>query len=177
MTSPSPLSKITPPGTAATLGPWEMTLTETITGNDAAAKLKATNDANPDPASGLAYLLVHIQARNTSTIPLILTTADFTAGVEGDLFRPVASVVTPQPELEVTVAPGKTVDGWVGLEVLTANADGNGVVVRYNSTTITGDWSDALFAVTGSPALSAKGGTPTAGQQTGATPGSSSAMT
>lgn len=176
VTSPSPLSKITPPGTAATFGPWKMTLTEAITGNDAAAKIKATNDANPDPGSGLAYLLVHITATNTSKTPRILTTADFSAGVEGDLFRPVPSVVTPQPELEVTVAPGKTVDGWVALETLTDNAGGDGVVVRYNSTTITGDWSDALFAVTGAPTLSAKGGTATADTQTGASPQSPAAM-
>jgi hypothetical protein len=147
-----------------------MTLTEAITGDDAAAKIKATNDANADPAPGLAYLLVHITATNTSDVPLILTTADFTAGVEGDLFRPAASVVTPDPMLEVTVAPGKTADGWVGLETLTGNADGAGVVVRYNSTTVTGDWGDALFAVSGTPKLTAKGGKATADDKTGASP-------
>lgn len=151
-TSISP-STITPPGEPATIGPWQLAVVESLGGTDAFATLQATNDGNEEPREDLAYLLLRIECRNESDLPRIISTADFAAAGPDGAFRRAASLIVPEPALEATVEPGGTADGWVAVSVPADNADGNDVVVRYDSQIYSGDWSDGLFAVVGAPAL------------------------
>ena len=146
-------STVTPPGERATIGPWQIAVIESVGGADALATLQATNDGNEEPRDGLAYLLIRVECSNESDVPRIISTADFAAAGPDGAFRRAASLVLPEPALEATVEPGDAVDGWVAVSVPADNADGTDVVVRYDSQIYSGDWSDALFAVVGEPAL------------------------
>lgn len=146
---------VAPPRKRVTVGPWRLAVVEAVTGGDALTTLQETNDGNEDPREGLAYLLVRVACRNESDVPRIISTADFAAAGPDGAFRRAASLILPEPALEATVAPAKSTEGWVAFSVPADNADGSDVVVRYDSSLYSGNWSDALFAVVGEPALPA----------------------
>jgi len=134
---------ITSLGTTGTAGFWAFTVTQVVSG-DAAAKMVAdANSGNPAVQAGLTYLLAKVHARNTGSIAAALNLADFAStGDDGILRRPV-SMAVPTPSLQGTVAAGAESEGWIPLAVDNpVNA-----TLWYDSTIISGNWTDAIFAM------------------------------
>nr|MBA2277323.1 hypothetical protein [Chloroflexia bacterium] len=144
---------IVPPGETATVGPWRMTIAESISGADALTTLQDANDGNQEPGEDLVYLLLRVSCHNRGETPCVVSTADFAAAGADGIFRRSPSVALPDPALEATVASGEAVEGWIALVVPADNADGSDVVVRYDSVASAAVWGSALFAVRGEPVV------------------------
>ena len=129
-----------------TAGPWTFTISEILTGDDAAAKVAAASGDNRAPADGLQYVAVHLSATNNSGQAYELSEDDF--GVTGDdnLVRRYDGVtIPPDPALDGTVAPGASLDGWIVAE---AGAGESNLMLIYDSTSLDGTWADAMIALT-----------------------------
>jgi hypothetical protein len=128
-----------------TAGPWTFTISEILTGDDAAAKVADASAENPGAGDGMQYIAVHLSAANTGNRAYEIGESDF--GVTGDdgLVYQFDTATPPDPALEGSVEAGASLDGWVVSAV--PAGDGNLMLV-YNSTTIDGDWADALIALT-----------------------------
>lgn len=128
-----------------TAGPWTLTIGEILTGDEAAAKIAEASAENPGPGEGMQYIAVHLSAANTGSQSYEITESDF--GVTGDdgLIYQFDTATPPDPALDGSVEPGASIDGWV---VSVAPASDGNLILVYNSTTIDGDWADALIALT-----------------------------
>jgi hypothetical protein len=146
--SPSPSDQ------PVTAGPWTLTISEVLTGDNAAAKVAEASAENPGPGDGRQYIAVHLSAANTSNQAYEINESDF--GVTGDdgLVYQFDTATPPDPALDGSVDPGASIDGWV-VSAVPAN-DGNLILV-YNSTTIDGDWADALIALTPGATIADRG--------------------
>ena len=105
---------------------YDITITnlEVIRGQEALARIKSANAANPAPAAGLEYVLARVKfelrGRYVSdTMPLdigkdplqwIALRSDLT-----ELANPAVTV--PAPALVGRVEPGKSIEGWVAFAV------------------------------------------------------------
>src|SRR6478609_3437058 len=129
-----------------TAGPWTFTISEILTGDDAAAKVAAASGDNRAPTDGLQFVAVHLSATNNSVQAYELSEDDF--GVTGDdnLVRRYDGVTTPpDPGLDGTVEPGASLDGWIVAE---AGAGEGNLMLIYDSTSLDGTWADAMIALT-----------------------------
>jgi hypothetical protein len=147
-----------------TAGPWTLTISEILTGDDAAAKIAEANAENPGPGDGMQFIAVHLSAANTSNQAYEISESDF--GVTGDdgLIYQFDLATPPDPALDGSVDPGASIDGWV-ISAVPAN-DGNLILV-YNSSTIDGDWADALIALTPGATIADRGDRGEAPNETG----------
>lgn len=137
--SPSPSDQ------PVTAGPWTFTVSEILTGDDAAAKVAAASGDNRAPADGLQYVAVHLSATNNSAQAYELSEDDF--GVTGgdNLVRRFDGVtIAPDPALDGTVQPGASLDGWIVAE---AGAGEGNLMLIYDSTSLGGAWADAIIAL------------------------------
>ncbi|MGC4193232.1 MAG: DUF4352 domain-containing protein [Thermomicrobiales bacterium] len=149
MQTQSTLPAITPLGQTATAGPWAITVLEVATGDDAANRIASANAGNAEAPDGVGYLLAHVQVTNTGSTPLILNMADFTATGSDGVLRPVASLAGPTPELQGTVAPGASLDGWLPMLV----DDPATATLWFESILLGGDWSSAILGLTDQAAI------------------------
>lgn len=136
---------VSPVGEAAAVGPWQMTVTEVLTGGDAMAAAAGASAANPEPADGLQYVAARVSVQNTSSQPVVITQEDFAVIGPSGLIRRSAGITAPTPELDGVVPPGESHDGWI---LTSADADADNLVLLYDSVTITGTWADHAFAIT-----------------------------
>ncbi|MGH2550313.1 MAG: DUF4352 domain-containing protein, partial [Thermomicrobiales bacterium] len=135
-------------------GPWSFTISEILTGDEALAKVSEASSENTGPADGMQYVAVHLSAMNTSNKAYEIGESDF--GVTGNyaLVFQSALAVAPDPALEGMVDPGASIDGWV---VYSVPADEGNLILVYDSTTIDGDWADALIALTPGATIADRG--------------------
>lgn len=142
--TPSLPATMNPIGQAVDAGPWRLTLTDAQLGDAAMFTIASANAGNESPAEGLVYVLAYFTAENISDEPHVMNVTDFAAtSTDGILRRPPA-IVSPEPALQVSVAPGELAEGWVPL--MTNNVDN--VLVWFSSPFLGGNWSQAWFALT-----------------------------
>lgn len=131
--------------TAVQAGPWEMRLLEALTGDDAAAAVAGASGLNPaSPGDGLQFVAARISVTNASTASYGVEPDDFAVSGADGIVRRSLVVVPPSPALSGRLAPGAALEGWV---VGAAPAGDEGIVLLYDSASISGTWADASFAV------------------------------
>ncbi|CAN5339864.1 hypothetical protein BH09CHL1_BH09CHL1_33660 [soil metagenome] len=135
-------------------GPWSFTISEILTGDGASAKVTEASAENTGPGDGMQYVAVHLSTTNTSIKAYEIAESDF--GVTGNyaLVFQNDTAIAPDPALEGMVAPGVLIDGWV---VSTVPADEGNLILVYDSTTIDGNWADALIALTPGATIADRG--------------------
>jgi hypothetical protein len=147
--------QLVPLNTPATLGPWTITVTEAVSGDQAIAMLNEKNPENPDPSElpgtdpGTSYILARITVQNTSAAPRVINLADFAAtGTDGVLRRPPA-IEVPDPALQTIVPAGETFEGIVPFLV----DDPEAATVWFDSTILGGNWANGVFALGAAAAI------------------------
>ncbi len=138
----------------ATAGPWLMSVLEVVTGDDATALVTSASSFNETPAEGLTYVAVRVKATNTGNQPYQLDQNDFGIVGTSGFVRRFAGAVPPDPALDGAVGPGETAEGWI---VGGATEDDPMLLLLYDSTTLTGNWADAAFALTDGAKLDSVG--------------------
>ena len=142
-------TELVPVNTPATAGPWTITITQAITGDEAIAMMQEANSENPPAPEGMTYLLARITTRNTSDKPRVINMADFAAtGTDGILRRPPA-VIVPETALQAIVNAGESLDGIVPFLV----NDASTATIWFSSTLLGGNWTHTLFAINDQSAI------------------------
>lgn len=135
----------------ARVGPWNMTLTDVVLGDEAKARIAEWSAANAEAPPDLAYAIALVAAENTGTTPGTISLADFrSAGADGVLRRTPAVVVGEQA-MRGLVAPGDVLEGWIPLVV----DDPSVATLWFESTTVGGNWGPAVFGLTPSSSVPA----------------------
>ena len=131
--SPAPL------GEAAVTSAFSLEIIESLTGEDAAEMMSDTSFLNPDPGEGNEFFLFKVRVRNVSDVSSPASISRFQFSTDG--FREVHAVLLassiyssgglgagasalfspflelPGDELQATLYPGASFEGWVLLEV------------------------------------------------------------
>lgn len=136
-------SPVTAIGEAAQIGPWEITVTDLVAGDEAAAMLADINAANPAAPDGYAYVLVKLSVTNLGDRPRSIQMTDFAATGSDGVLRRTQVVVPPDPMLQFVVEAGQTVEGWVAPIV----DDLSNAVLWFDSPFLGGNWANGLFAL------------------------------
>lgn len=144
--------ELAPLGEAVEAGPWRMTVLEVVTGQEATDRVSGANSLNDPPRDGFTYVLIRVRAENTGDRPLRLDTGDFAITGASGLVRRFVGAQPPDPAIDTVVKPGAAHEGWV---VLGAPIDEAGLVLLYDSLTLTGAWADRRFALDPDAALPA----------------------
>jgi hypothetical protein len=135
-------------------GPWKMTVLQVQTGSDAAAAVTAASQFNVAPADGSAYVVVKIRVQNASNRDYDIEPDDFgVTGSSGVLSR-FSQQIPPDPALHGTVKTGETLEGSIVAEV---PVDETNLLLVYDSLSITGNWSDCVFALADGAAMADAG--------------------
>ena len=148
-----------------TSGPWEIRLLEVATGDDAAAAVAGASGFNPtSPGDGLQFVVARLSVGNASTQPFGVEPGDFAVvGSDGIVRRSVVDF-PPSPALSGRLGAGESLEGWV---VGAAPAGDDGIVLLYDSATISGTWADASFAVSPGATVKAEEGRADRSNKTG----------
>lgn len=134
---------IHPIGEPASLGPWTITVSEVIAGEEAWSFLLETNGENPVPPDGLAYVCVRVAAQNTSDQARAVEMVDFAATGSDGVLRRTQAVVVPEPMLQAVVEPGASTEGWLAITV----DDPSVATLWFDSPMLGGAWADGVFAL------------------------------
>jgi len=139
-----------------TAGPWEIRLLEAQVGDQAAATVAGASEFNPaSPGDGLQFVVARLSVLNISSAAHGIQPGDFALVGSDGVVRRDDVAFPPSPALSDSVSPGKQVEGWVAG---TAPAGDEGIVLRYDSASISGSWADADFAITDGASLQASDG-------------------
>jgi hypothetical protein len=168
----SSLPALTPIGQTATAGPWSLAVVEVVSGDEAANRIASANAGNATAPDGVGYLLAHVQATNTDSTPLVLNMADFTATGNDGVLRPAASLAGPTPELQGTVQPGATLDGWLPMLV----DDPSAATLWFESILLGGNWGSAILGLSEGAAIPSFPPAADPDSDAGADPGSPAAV-
>jgi hypothetical protein len=146
-----PLSTPTP------LGPWTITVTEGISGDEAISMLNEKNPENPDVSElpgadpETSYVLARITVQNMSSVQRVINLADFAAtGADGILRRP-PTIEVPDPALQTIVPAGETIEGIVPFLV----DDPDVATIWFDSVLLGGNWASGVFALGSGAAIPA----------------------
>ena len=127
-------------------GPWEMQLLEARTGDEAAATVTGASGFNPaSPGDGLQFVAARLSVLNISTSAHGIEPDDFAVAGSDGIVRRSPIDFPPDPALSGRIQVGEQVEGWV---VGVAPVGDEGIVLRYDSASISGTWADASFAIT-----------------------------
>lgn len=138
-----------------TAGPWEMRLLEAQVGDAAAATVAGASEFNPtSPGDGLQFVAARLSVMNISTAGHGIEPGDFALIGSDGVVRRAEIAFPPSPALSARVSPGEQVEGWVAG---VAPAGDGGVVLRYDSASISGTWADSDFAITDGASVPAAG--------------------
>jgi len=162
LTAPTPLQ------TEVAAGPWRMTVIEVVTGDDATNQVRTASPANQHPPNGSAYVIARLNVTNAGSRPYSIDSDDFAVVDASGQVRRFTGAVAPEPALAGTVDPGATAEGWI---VGGAPAGDGNLVLLYDSTSLTGDWADAAFALADGAAGPSAGDRAMAINETGRDPG------
>lgn len=153
----------------AVAGPWKLAVTSVVTGDDATTAVTQASQFNVAPADGIGYVAVKLRATNASTRSYDIEPDDFgVTGASGILYR-YSQQQPPDPPLHGTVKAGAALEGWVVAEV---PADEKNLLLVYDSLSITGNWSDCVFALSDGAAIADAAKTAKAKNDAGASAGS-----
>jgi hypothetical protein len=130
-------------GESAQIGPWEITVTDLVAGDEAAAMLADINAENPAAPDGYAYVLVNLSVTNLGEAPRSIQMTDFAATGSDGVLRRTQVVVPPDPMLQFVVEAGQTVEGWIAPIV----DDLSNAVLWFDSPFLGGNWANGLFAL------------------------------
>ncbi len=150
-TNAAAVATVYPIGEAATLGPWEITVVEVVSGEEAASLLIETNAENPHAPEGQAYVCARISARNAGDGARSIQMVDFAATGSDGILRRTQAVVMPDPMLQAVVEPGATTEGWVAITV----DDPAVATLWFDAPMLGGSWSDGIFALADGAAVPA----------------------
>jgi Bacterial SH3 domain/Domain of unknown function (DUF4352) len=128
----------------AQIGPWKMTVTDVVTGDDATQQVTAASNQNDVPADGNTYLLVKIKVTNTAQQSFEISPDDFAVTGSSGNVRRYVGVVVPDRALDGAVEPGASLEGWV---VLGESTDEQNLLLLYDSLSIPGNWADGVLAL------------------------------
>lgn len=138
-------------GQSVAVGPWRLTVTEVLAGEEAAVLVQEANAENASAADGLRYLMVRVTAESLSDGPLPINLSDFAAtGTDGILRRP-PTIDMPEPALRGVVDSGGALDGWIPFLV----DDPASATLWFDSPFLGGNWADTILALSpaAAPAL------------------------
>jgi hypothetical protein len=155
ITRESSAQAVTPDAPAAlqtevVAGPWRLTVQEVVTGDDANNLVTGASPANLPLPEGLSYVAVRVAATNAGTVAAHIDGNDFAVTDASGIVQRAGGATAPNPALAGDVEPSASLDGWV---VGVAPGDATGLVLLFDSVTLTGDWADAAFALTDGAAL------------------------
>ncbi|MCC6790777.1 MAG: SH3 domain-containing protein [Thermomicrobiales bacterium] len=136
--------------TETVAGPWRLTVQEVVTGDEANALVGSASAANLPLAEGLSYVAARLTAMNAGSATARLESGDFAVADTSGIVHLAGGATAPDPALAGPVEPGASLEGWV---VGAAANDAAGLILLYDSLTLTGDWADAAFALTDGAAL------------------------
>jgi len=125
-------------------GPWKLTVLQVQTGDEASAAVTGASQFNVGPSDGSMYVTARVRAVNASTRDYDIEPDDFgVTGASGILSR-FSQQIPPDPPLHATVKAGQTIEGWIVADVAASETN---LLLIYDSLSITGTWSDAVFAL------------------------------
>jgi hypothetical protein len=127
-----------------------MTVQEVQTGDAANSLVTSASPANQALPEGLSYVAARVTATNAGSTAERLENADFAVVDTTGIAHLAGAATAPDPALDGIVEPGASLEGWV---VGAATSDAPGLILLYDSATLTGDWADAAFALTDGAAL------------------------
>jgi hypothetical protein len=131
-------------------GPWKLTVLSVQTGADAANAVTQASQFNIAPPDGVGYVVIKLRAQNASERSYDIDPDDFgVTGSTGILYR-YSEQQPPDPPLHGTVKAGDALEGWVVAEV---PSDEQNLLLVYDSLSITGRWSDCVFALSDGDAI------------------------
>lgn len=133
-----------PTGTDVTAGPWTLNVVQVLTGGEATDLVVGASSFNDPPAEGATYVAVQIRATNNGGQKFRIDFNDFAVAGSNGVIRRFIGAIVPEPALDGVVDPGGSIEGWV---IGGARADDDGLILIYDSVTLTGDWADAAFAL------------------------------
>lgn len=143
-TNPAPVNAET------SAGPWKLTVLSVQIGADAANAVTQASQFNVAPPDGVGYVTVKLRAQNASQHSYDIDPDDFgVTGSSGILYR-YSQQQPPDPSLHGTVKAGDSLEGWVVAEV---PSDEQNLLLVYDSLSITGAWSDCVFALSDGAAI------------------------
>jgi hypothetical protein len=108
-------------------GSYQVTVLETIRGEDAAAKIKDANQFNDPAPDGQEYIAVKVRVRYLGG-----DKPDTSVSIDSSLFKITGeknvvydhpSVVPPKPTLDAHAFPGGETEGWIALSVDSGEKD------------------------------------------------------
>lgn len=166
MTSLQETQTARPIGDPVPAGPWLMTVTEAVAGEEAASLVAQANAENAAALDGLSYVAARVSVQNTTDRPLSITQADFAASGSDGILRRSPGIVVPDPPLHALVAPGESTEGWV----VSLVSDPAAALLWYDSTTLASAWGDVVFALAEGASIPAMEGTDAADTDTGSDP-------
>ncbi len=126
-----------------------MTLTDVVLGDDATARIPEWSAANAEAPPDLAYAIALVTVENFGTIPGTISLADFTSAGADGVLRRTPAVVVGEGAMRGLVAPGDVLEGWIPLVV----DDPSVATLWFESTTVGGSWTSAVFGLSPSSAL------------------------
>jgi len=130
-------------GETAQVGPWQITVTDLVAGDEAASMLLEINAENPVAPDGYTYVLPKISVTNTGDMTRSIQMTDFAATGTDGVLRRTQVVIPPDPMLQFVVEPGQTVEGWIAPIV----DDLSNAMLWFDSPFLGGNWANGLFAL------------------------------
>ena len=160
-------------GAEFTAGPWKVTLSDLLRGEDATARITAASDQNAAPASGIDYLLFQVNAVNAGQEPTWIDFDDFAVVGASGIVRRSLQLLPPDPMLRATVEPGGSTTGWVTGAIETGDSS---PVVLFDPRILSGSWADRAIGLADSPAFPTTGVESQPVNDTGSSPTSPAAV-
>jgi hypothetical protein len=137
-------ANLVPMNTEFAAGPWKITVQQVTTGNDATQAVTGASQFNDPPADGHTYVVAKIKVMNAGDRTYWIDQDDFAVVGSSGLVHRFVGAIPPSPPLQGWVKAGESQNGWV---VAGAASDDKDLVLMFDSLSITGIWSDAVFAL------------------------------
>lgn len=136
----------------------KITVVQVVRGEKAWEMLKAVSTSNPPPKAHLEYLLARVRfefsARTSpSHYKYTIDETQFTAmKADGTAYAAVSIAAEPMPDLQGTLKPGDSLEGWVTFTVPQADRQPL-MLFRANVGSVTHEGGSSLFKLYGGPQL------------------------
>ncbi len=113
-----------PAGSTIAVNDFSIEILEVLRGDEALENVLAASDSNDPPAAGFEYVQIHVRMTYEGTESSADTGEwDFRLTGSDGVYRSRALVFQTEPDLNATLVPGGTADGWVAFEVPAAETD------------------------------------------------------